>query len=103
MEFTWAKGKTEGDWLIRGPSGYSIGEDIEITKKDGSTQPATLGKCIWTGQDNRTGDDVSLYLQFEDTKDDRQRKPQGGGGKQNSSRTPRCSCTCPACKDCAHK
>ena len=44
---TWTKGK-QGDWLVRGPIGLS--GTVTVSKRDGSTSEAELGRAIWEGE-----------------------------------------------------
>ena len=52
--FTWAKGKQDREWLVRGPAGRS-GETVEVVRRDGSRSKKTLGQIAWEG------DGVALY------------------------------------------
>ena len=43
---TWTRGK-RGDWLVRSSVGLA-GTVVTVSRRDGSTSEATLGRQIWT-------------------------------------------------------
>lgn len=61
---TYATDKRKGGYLIRvqGPSpDRFVGRTIPVHRRDGSETEETLDRVIWSGKDDESGDNVSLY------------------------------------------
>lgn len=61
---TYARDKRKGGWMIRvqGPhSNRFAGRTVPVTMLDNSMHEENLDKLIWTGKDQQTGDNVTLY------------------------------------------
>lgn len=61
---TYATDKRNGGYLIRVQGPYPekfAGREIPVTLKSGKEHTEKLSRLIWTGQDEDTGEKVSLY------------------------------------------
>lgn len=61
---TYAKDKKKGGYLVRvqGPqSNHFAKREVPVTLKNGSEQLETLDSLIWTGKDQESGENVTLY------------------------------------------
>lgn len=61
---SYAKDKKKGGYLIRvqGPnSNMFAGREVPVSMKSGDEQLETLGSLIWTGKDQDSGENVTLY------------------------------------------
>lgn len=61
---TYATDKKQGGYLIRvaGPSSNMFaGRDVPVTMKNGEEHTEKLTRLIWTGKDQESGENVSLY------------------------------------------
>lgn len=56
--------KRPGSYLIRVEGPHSMefeGREVPVTRKDNSEQMETLGRGVWTGEDDESGLPVTLY------------------------------------------
>lgn len=61
---TYATDKRNGGYLIRVQGPYPekfAGREVPVTTKAGKEHAETLVRLIWTGNDENTGEKVSLY------------------------------------------
>ena len=66
MIYTYARDKrNEGQYNVRavGPeAGAQEGQTVHVTTASGAEKPETLGRKIWEGTDNDSGQPVALYI-----------------------------------------
>ena len=77
MIYTYARDKrNEGQYNVRavGPeAGAQVGQTVHVTTSGGAERPETLGRKIWEGTDNDSGQPVALYAKGGNN------APRGGG------------------------
>lgn len=61
---TYATDKRKGGYLVRVQGPYPerfAGREVPVTRRDGTESTERLTRLIWTGLDQETGENVSLY------------------------------------------
>lgn len=51
-----------GQWGVRivGGTSVEVGQNVDVAKRDGSTSSVTVERVAWTGQDNATGERITV-------------------------------------------
>jgi hypothetical protein len=50
----------DGSWGVRAPGRAVVGQSIIVRKRDGSTKTETVKAVLWSGNDAKSGQTISL-------------------------------------------